>query len=155
MPQQLITRFLLLLRFQCLSTLRPKTTQYSMAFRLVLMRGMKMQNQTVLLVSFVCQYMTLLTGGKMLSESVGKGRSATTGLVTYVCVCTRPCVQASVRACVRVCVSVCNSKHWFTTSFLGGRCRKAMLRVWHHSSRHGQLSLVFADLRHLWNVETA
>ena len=22
------------------------------------------------------------------------------------------------------------SKHWFTTSFLGGRCRKAMLRVW-------------------------
>ena len=41
----------------------------------------------------------------MLSESVGKGRSATTGLVTYVCVHTR--VQASVRACVRVCVSVC------------------------------------------------
>ena len=23
-----------------------------------------------------------------------------------------------------------NSKHWFTTSFLQGRCRKAMLRVW-------------------------
>ena len=23
-----------------------------------------------------------------------------------------------------------NSKHWFTTSFLGGRCRKAMLGVW-------------------------
>ena len=23
-----------------------------------------------------------------------------------------------------------DSKHWFTTSFLGGRCRKAMLGVW-------------------------
>ena len=26
--------------------------------------------------------------------------------------------------------SVTNSKHWFTTSFLGGRRRKAMLGVW-------------------------
>ena len=26
--------------------------------------------------------------------------------------------------------SVANSKHWFTTSFLGGRCRKAVLGVW-------------------------
>ena len=24
-----------------------------------------------------------------------------------------------------------NSKHWFMTSFLGGRCRKAVLGVWH------------------------
>ena len=34
------------------------------------------------------------------------------------------------RACVPpVCVCQSNSKHWFTTSFLGGRCRKAMLGV--------------------------
>ena len=29
-------------------------------------------------------------------------------------------------------MSVANSKHWFTTSFLGGRCRKAMLGVCVH-----------------------
>ena len=78
-----------------------------MAFRLVLMRGMKMQNQTVLLVSFVCRYVTLLTGGKMLSESVGKGRSATTGLVTYMCVCTHACKRPCVHACECVCQYVC------------------------------------------------
>ena len=27
-----------------------------------------------------------------------------------------------------------NSKHWFTTSFLGGRCRKVMLGVWDKQS---------------------
>ena len=31
-------------------------------------------------------------------------------------------------------VSVANSKHWFTTSFLGGRCRKAMLGVCSHAT---------------------
>ena len=30
-----------------------------------------------------------------------------------------------------------NSKHWFTTSFLGGRCRKAVLGVWgSHTHTH-------------------
>ena len=66
-----------------------------------------------------------------------------TGLMcVYVCGCVRA------RARARVCMSVCararesvtesgshpsdynsNSKHWFTTSFLGGRCRKAVLGV--------------------------
>ena len=32
----------------------------------------------------------------------------------------------------RYCCYISNSKHWFTTSFLGGRCRKATLGVWLH-----------------------
>ena len=34
-----------------------------------------------------------------------------------------------------------HSKHWFTTSFLGGGCRKAMFRVWHphtHAVSHSE-----------------
>ena len=31
-----------------------------------------------------------------------------------------------------ICISITNSKHWFTTFFLQGRCRKAMLGVCIH-----------------------
>ena len=55
------------------------------------------------------------------------------GSVTVQCVCIRVCSVYHLHPCRYVCLCLCvcltNSKHWFTTSFLGGRCRKAMLGV--------------------------
>ena len=41
-----------------------------------------------------------------------------------------------------------NSKHWFTTSFLGGRCRKAMLGVWHELYLRMRFCIKWCDMVH-------
>ena len=51
----------------------------------------------------------------------------------------RTCDLWRARATIsKTCCTHTNSKHWVTTSFLGGRCRKAMLGVWctHRRDRH-------------------
>ena len=47
-------------------------------------------------------------------------------------------VPTAVQNRVTKTMSVANSKHWFTTSFFGGRCRKAMLGVYVRSSADGK-----------------
>ena len=47
-----------------------------------------------------------------------------------------------------------NSKHWFTTSFLQGRCRKAMLGVWltHWTTSMIQRAIFYTRREHARNV---
>ena len=50
-------------------------------------------------------------------------------------------------ASVALCMGSANSKHWFTTSFLQGRCRKAMLGVYGQCRVIASLNKVGAELQ--------